>query len=94
MAAEKGRKVGELKQTNPSNSMEPVKSLESVTKQPGQVGLWAPNNIDAIRKPPKEARVDTGERVFGGVCAPKVSDQTYDCYNPVRKVDPPKKKKE
>jgi len=91
--AEKGRKVGELKQTNPSNSLEPVKGLDSTRKAPGQVGLWAPGTMDAIRKPPKESRVDTGERVFGGVSAPKVSDQTYDVHNPIRKVNPPAKKK-
>jgi hypothetical protein len=90
--SKKGKKVPELKQSTESNSLEPVKGLESYQKQPGQVGIHKPGSLDAIRRPKPEERVDTGERVFGGVTEPKVAEQTYDCYNPIRKVDPPKKK--
>lgn len=89
-----GKQVSQLKQTNPSNSLEAKKGLDSSRKAPGQVGLWAPNTMDAIRKPPKESRVDTGERVFGGVSSPQISDQTYDVHAPIRKVNPPTKKKD
>jgi len=91
--AEKGRKVEQLKQTSPSDSLEATPNVSSPKKAPGQVGLWAPQTMDAIRKPQKESRVDTGERVLGGVSTPKVSEQTYDVYNPIRKVTPPVKKK-
>ena len=90
----KGRKVEELRQSTESNSLEASKDMDSFKKAPGQVGLHAPQTLDAVRRAKAEDRVDTGKRVFGGVSAPKVADQTYDCYNPIRKVDPPKKKKE
>lgn len=89
----KGKKVEELIQKNPSNSLEPVKTVDSIKKAPGQVGLAAPQSLDAIRRPKPEERVDKGERVFAGVAKPTISDQTYDLYNPIRKVDPPKKQK-
>ena len=89
----KGKKVEELVQKNESNSLEAAKSIGSNQKAPGQVGLSAPHTLDAIRRPKAEERVDKGERVFAGVAKPKIVDQTYDCYNPIRKVDPPKKTK-
>ncbi|NUM33923.1 MAG: hypothetical protein HUU50_05235 [Candidatus Brocadiae bacterium] len=89
----KGKKVEELVQTNESNSLEAAKSIGSSKKAPGQVGLSAPHTLDAIRRPKPEERVDKGERVFAGVAKPKIADQTYDCYNPIRKVDAPKKAK-
>ena len=90
----KGRKVDQLFQSTESNSLEATKDMDTFKKAPGQVGLHAPHNIDAVRRAKAEDRVDTGKRVFGGVSAPKVADQTYDCYSPIRKVDPPKKRKE
>ena len=88
----KGKKVGELKQVNMSNSLEPAKGLESYAKKPGQVGIHAPESLDSVRRRKPEERVDTGERVFAGVSAPQVSPQTYDCYKPVKKSEPKKKK--
>lgn len=93
--AEKGRKVEELQKTNPTNSLEAVnKGIQNPQKKPGQVGLWDQHSMDGIRKPPREERVDKGDRVFGGVSSPKVIDQTNDLYSPLRKVNPPAKKKE
>ena len=88
----KGKKVNQLRQQNNTNSLEAAgKDIEGFKKQPGQVGLHAPHNIDAIRRAKAENRKDTGERVFGGVSQPKVSDQTYDLYKPLRKNSPKKK---
>ncbi len=89
----KGKKVEELIQKNESNSLEPAKSIDSIKKAPGQVGLSAPHTLDAIRRPKPEERVDKGERVFAGVAKPKIADQTYEVYKPLRKVEPPKKAK-
>lgn len=89
--AKQGKKVPELK-SPASNSLEPVKSIEGYTKVPGQTGLHPPESLDAIRKPKPEQRKE-GEPYFGGVSEPKVSEQTYDCYDPPKKT-PAKRKKQ
>jgi hypothetical protein len=86
MAAEKGKKVSQLKQSTESNSLEAGKNLEGFAKAPGQTGLAAPHSLDAIRKPKPDQRVDKGERVFGGVSEPKRVDQTDDLYVPPGKA--------
>lgn len=88
----KGKKVPELHEES-TDALDNVRKVSGSRKAPGQVGLHAPDSIDAIRRPKKENRKDSGRREFGGVSAPQVSDQTYDCYKPLRKVNPPKKKK-
>lgn len=57
------------------------KNIGGHGKAPGQVGISDPHSLDGIRKPRADQREDTGQRSFGGVSAPKVSDQTYDLYN-------------
>ena len=80
----KGVKVDGLKQQG-TNDLNVHKNVSGHGKAPGQVGLAAPHSLDGIRKPRAEQRVDTGKRTFGGVSAPKVSDQTYDLYNTKKK---------
>lgn len=92
MAGKKGKQVPQLKQTNLSDSLEPNKSLEGFDKKPGQVGIHAPDSLDAIRKPKPEER-ETGKPYFGGVSEPKVSEQTFDCYQPIKKSGGKKSKK-
>ena len=87
----KGKKVSQLKQATNSNSLEPAKAVEGFAKVPGQTGPYAPNTLDAIRKPKPEQRVDKGERIFGGVSEPKQVDQTNDLYTAKGKSVPKKK---
>ena len=90
----KGKRVAELIQTVENNSLEPTKSLDSIKKAPGQVGLHNQHSVDGIRRAKPEDRVDKGEKIFINASTPKIADQTYDRYNPIRKVTVPKKRKE
>lgn len=85
MGTKKGKKVSQLHESTGSNSLETGKMVEGHAKAPGQVGLHAPNTADAVRRAKAENRKDTGDRAFGGISPPRVSEQTYDCYNPIRK---------
>ena len=93
MPSKKGRKVPQLKRSSGGNSLEPVKNLDGYKKKPGQTGLHAPDSIDAIRKPRPDQRKETGEPFFGGVSEARISEQTYDCYKPIKKTNASKKKK-
>ena len=90
----KGRQVSQLYQAVEDNSLEPTKGLDSIKKAPGQVGLHNQHSIDGIRRAKPEDRIDKGEKIFVDISMPKIAEQTYDCYNPIRKVSAPKKKKD
>ena len=80
----KGVQVSGLKQKGTSD-LEVSPKVSGHGKAAGQVGLAGPHSLDAIRKPRSDQRVDNGQRVFGGISAPKVSEQTYDLYNTKKK---------
>lgn len=85
MAMRKGRRVPQLRRASASNSLEGTKTVAGFSKAPGQTGLHAPHSLDAVRKPKPEQRTKQPPTI-GGVSQPRVSEQTYDCYKPVRRV--------
>lgn len=82
----KGKRAPHSKKAVANGPLDAIQKISAHSKAPGQVGLHAPQSLDAIRRAnPEQRKKSQSEPVFGGKAGFQVSPQTYDCYKPAHK---------